>query len=94
MPGPVKIELSAAQQQAHAHLLSAIADLAEAGHYAPCLGRNWEAWTAEDSKSQQYAAAHCAQCPALEMCGEYITDFPESSGVYAGKTAAERKYAR
>lgn len=78
--------------RAHGRLMSIVADLAESGRPAPCLGRHSAAWTAEDdTEATQYAASCCLACPALTACRQYVTNHPEPAAVYGGLTASERK---
>lgn len=56
----------------------------------PCHGkhRNW--WTGGRGE-QERAAAACLDCPVLMECATYAHVAGETSGVWGGRTAEQRK---
>ena len=78
--------------RAHGQLMRQIAGHLDNGQAIPCTARNRDAWTAEDDlESTAFAVEMCRSCPALQACGDYVTEFPEpSNSVWAGLTLADR----
>lgn len=56
---------------------------------APCLGRG-DLWTASELKHQRLAAALCEPCDVFTICADYITNYHEPEGVWAGLTPQDR----
>jgi Transcription factor WhiB len=51
----------------------------------PCVNpklADW--WLSEDLEMQEAAALACSTCPALRNCREYVEQWPEGGGVWAG----------
>lgn len=65
-------------------LMADIFRLEESGQRVPCVRPeigHW--WLAEDQEMQAAAVAACRSCPVLDTCQRYVSDFPESGGVWA-----------
>jgi hypothetical protein len=71
---------------AHSRLMATILQLREDGEAVPCVKRDRAyLWVSEDPAEQEAASLGCVDCPALEACGSYVAEWPERSGVWAGR---------
>lgn len=82
---PHQVEANAWRHDALRLLLNAIANAADEGRIPPCM-RGGAEWTSDDPDDQHEAALACRFCPVLADCRDYINEFPESAGVWAGQT--------
>jgi hypothetical protein len=67
-------------------LFAAIQHATDGGEVVPCLIRERShLWLSEKPDEQQSAALGCLDCPALQACRSYVTEWPERSGVWGGR---------
>lgn len=76
-PAPTRAE-------ALAELHQDICQQVAAGRSIPCVQEEG-GWTADDSQSRARAAWRCLDCAAFLACERYVTEYPEQSGVWAGR---------
>lgn len=76
---------SPARLAALTRLYTAIANEVDGGETIPCLGPRRDRWTSDDWETRQAAALECGTCRCLQACEAYVSDFPESAGVWAGR---------
>lgn len=73
------------RSDALADLMQLIFKHQEQGGLIPCVNpklADW--WLSEDVEMQEAAALACATCPVLRDCREYVEQWPEAGGVWAG----------
>ncbi|WP_363321879.1 WhiB family transcriptional regulator [Arthrobacter burdickii] len=78
---------------AHRAFLAVVEGAIRAGGVVPCVS-DGAGWLSSVAAEQEKAARECRRCPALAACWQYENDYPERSGVYAGRTENERKKGR
>lgn len=67
-------------------LFVAIQKVTDNGELVPCTVKaRGYLWLSEDQEEQQAAALGCRDCPALNACRAYVTEWPERSGVWGGR---------
>lgn len=73
-------------------LMSHLAEYSDTGEPPPCtVARNGHWWLSSDPELREAAMYACRACPALSECTQYVTKYPESSGIWASVDFDERK---
>jgi Transcription factor WhiB len=73
------------RSEALSRLMQRIFEHEQSGRLIPCVNpklADW--WLSEDLEMQEAAALACSTCPALRNCREYVEQWPEGGGVWAG----------
>lgn len=76
-------------------LFAALQQVTDLGQVVPCTvtARSY-LWLSEDPEDQAAASHGCQPCPALPACRAYVTQFPEASGVWAGRPSSVKRGKR
>jgi hypothetical protein len=71
--------------EALVRLRAAAAGAIAAGRPVPCVADPEGGWTADDGDARTRAAWRCLDCAAFLACEQYVTQHPETGGVWAGR---------